>query len=249
MLRIVHVWRRELGASFGSPVALVSILTFVALQTALLYWIGYPVGPVPLPALWEGGQATLSVTFTWQPLLLAFLVPALSMGAWAEERRAGTQELLFTYPLRTFEVVVGKWLSTWTLVIAMLVLGTLPLAWTVGGLGDLDWGAVAAGLIGACGLAAAYCALALCCSALSSEQLVAFLVGALVLGVLWALRLLVPVLPPELAEPLNTLCPASHVLDSAARGVLDLRDGVYFASLVLVGLVLNTVLVERRRWA
>lgn len=249
MLRIVHVWRRELGASFGSPVALVSILVFVALQAALLYWIGYPVGPVPLPALWEGGQATLSVTFTWQPLLLAFLVPALSMGAWAEERRAGTEELLFTYPLRTFEVVVGKWLSTWTLVIAMLVLGTLPLAWTVGGLGDLDWGAVTAGLVGACGLAAAYCALALCCSALSSEQLVAFLVGALVLGVLWALRLLVPVLPAELAERLNTLCPASHVLDSAARGVLDLRDAVYFASLVVVGLVLNTVLVERRRWA
>ena len=248
MGRILYVWRRELGQAFGSPVALVSIAVFVCVQAGLFYWIGYPIGPVPLPSLWDGGQASLTVPFTWQPLLLALLVPALCMGAWAEERRAGTEELLFTYPLRTGEVVLGKWLGAWTLVTLMLLLGTLPLAWAVDGIGDLDWATVWVGLVGASSLAAAYCALALCCSAISSEQLVAFLIGALLLGVLWGLRLLVSILPAQYAGVLDAMCPASHMLDSATRGVLDLRDTVYFASLVLVGLVLNSVLVERRRW-
>lgn len=249
MMRALHVWRRELGEAFSSPVAYVAIAVFVAVQAGLFYWIGYPIGPVPLPPLWEGGQASLVVPFTWQPLLLAFLVPALCMGAWTEERRSGTEELLFTYPLRTGEVVFGKWLAAWTLVSVMLVAGTLPLAWTVAGLGDLDWSTVWVGLVGASALAGAYCALALCCSALSAEPLVAFLVGTLLLCVLWGLRLMVGVLPAEYASVLDAICPAGHVLDSAARGVLDLRDAIYFASLIGVGLVLNTVLVERRRWA
>ena len=153
-----------------------------------------------LPGLWEGGQASLIVLFHWLPLLLALVVPALSMGAWAEERRGGTEELLLTYPVRTGAVVLGKFLATWTLTMLMVTLAVLSAAVTVGTLGDLDWNTVAAGLVGAAWLTAGYASVALFLSAVSAEQLVAFLLGALALGLLWALPLLVRVLPGGAAE-------------------------------------------------
>lgn len=242
------IFRRELRAAFESPIAYVVIALFVLVLDGLFFFLGYPVGRVPLPGLWEGGQANLIVLFTWLPLLLAFLVPALTMGSWAEERRAGTEELLFSYPLRTRSVVLGKFLASWTLVALLVLLAVLPVAWTVSGLGDLDWATVWVGLAGALALAAAYVAIAQLVSAVSSEQLVAFLLGALVLGALWLLRMLVAVLPSRFAAAVDYACPSSHFLDSAARGVVDLRDIVYFALLTLFGLVLNGMLVEGRRW-
>lgn len=248
MSRTLAVVRRELRVAFESPIAYVTIALFVLVLDGLFFFLGFPVGRLPLPGLWEGQQASLIVLFTWLPLLLAFLVPALTMGAWAEERRAGTEELLFTYPLRTSEVVLGKFLASWTLVCLLVTLAVLPVAWTVAGLGDLDWATVWVGLSGAFLLGAGYVALAQLVSSCTSEQLVAFLVGALVLGLLWLLRMLVGVLPAELAAAVDYACPGSHFLESAARGVLDLRDVVYFALLVLFGLTVNGIVVERRRW-
>ena len=210
------VFRRELASAFESPIAYVTIALFVIVLDGLFFFLGFPVGPVPLPGLWEGGQANLIVLFTWLPLLLAFLVPALTMASWAEERRSGTEELLLTYPVRTREVVLGKFLAAWTLV-----------AWMLG---------------------AGYVALAQLVSAASGEQLVAFLLGALLLGTLWGLRILVPVLPSEFASVVDYACPATHFLDSAARGVLDLRDVIYFLLLVVFGLTSGGLVVEGRRW-
>ncbi|MEM9380067.1 MAG: ABC transporter permease, partial [Planctomycetota bacterium] len=205
-------------------------------------------GRAPLPGLWEGGQASLIVLFHWLPLLLALVVPALCMGAWAEERRAGTEELLLTYPVRTSAVVLGKFLATWTLTMLMVTLAVLSAALTVDRLGDLDWNTVWAGLLGAAGLSAGYVAVAQFLSGLSSEQLVAFLFGALLLGVLWALPLFVRVLPGSLAEVLIAASPTSHFLASSAQGVLDLSDAIYFALLTFAGLALSALAVERRRW-
>ena len=247
MTRVLAVAGRELGASFESPAAYVTITFFVLVQSALVFFVGYPVGRVPLPGLWEGGQASLIVLFTWLPLLFAFLVPALTMGAFAEERRSGTQELLFTWPVRTAEVVVGKFLAAWALLAAALAATVLPVAWTVAGLGDLDWPATLAGLCGASLLAAAYAAIALAVSAASEEQLVAYLVSALLLGGLWALRLAVALVPAGLAPALEYAAPSTHFLGGAARGVLDLRDLAYFVLLVLLGLYVSVRLVDRRR--
>ncbi|MBL4771558.1 MAG: hypothetical protein JKY61_10550 [Planctomycetes bacterium] len=122
-----------------------------------------------------------------------------------------------------------------------------PTALTVAGLGDLDMATVVLGFLGAAGLSSAYTALSLCCSALTSEQLVAFLVSCLMLGCLWMLRMLVGFMPAGLAPLLEQASPQAHFLDTAARGVFDLRDVVYFAALTVTGLVLNTVLLERRR--
>lgn len=240
--------RRELRAAFESPVAYVTIGLFVLVQGGLFFFLGFPVGRLPLPGLWEGGQASLLVLFTWLPLLLAFLVPALCMGSWAEERRGGTEELLLTYPVATTQVVLAKFLAAWGIVTLLVTAAVVPIAWTVAGLGDLDWATVWVGLAGATLLAAGYVALAQLVSACTGEQLVAFLLGALLLGVLWLLRMLVGVLPPGLAGALDYACPSTHFLESAARGVLDARDVTYFLSLVVFGLTLAGIVVERRRW-
>lgn len=248
MTRTLAVVRREVRAAFDSKVAYVTIALFVLALDGLFFFVGYPIGPVPLPSLFEGRQATLFVLFSWLPLLLAVLVPALTMSRWADERRLGTEELLLTYPLRTVEVVVGKFLAAWALLALLLAAAVLPAAVAVDRVGALDWASAWVGLGGAWLLAGAYAALALFVSACTPEQLVAFLVGALVLCLLWLLRLLVGVLPAEHAVALEYACPSTHFLDSAARGVIDLRDLVYFGSFVALGLTLNVLAVERRRW-
>ncbi|MCP3917333.1 MAG: ABC transporter permease subunit [bacterium] len=248
MSRTLAVFRREMRAAFESPIAYVTIALFVLVLDGLFFFIGYPIGRVPLPGLWEGGQASLIVLFTWLPLLLAFLIPALTMAAWAEERKEGTEELLLTYPIRTGEVVVGKFLAAWALVTLLVVLAVLPVAAAVGGLGPLDWSTVWVGLTGAVLLGAGYCAIALLLSACTQEQLVAFLFGSLALGTLWLLRMLVTVLPAGIARGVEYACPSTHFLESAALGVVDVRDVVYFALLVAFGLYMNVVVVERRRW-
>jgi len=226
MSRTLAIWRREMRAAFESPIAYVTIILFVASLDGLFFKLGYPIGKVPLPPFWEIGQTTLIVLFTWLPLLLAFLVPALTMGAW----------------------LLGKFLAAWTLVVALVTCAVLPVAWSVHSIGDLDWSTVWVGLIGAYMLGAGYVAIALCLSACTEEQLVAFLFGALALGGLWLLRMLVDVVP-DFASALEYAAPSTHFLESAAGGVLDLRDAVYFGLLVFFGLFLNTVIVERRRWS
>lgn len=249
MMRVLAFARRELRAAFESPVAYVAIGLFVVVLPTLFFFLGYPIGGVPLPGLWEGGQASLIVLFHWIPLLLAFVVPALSMGTWAEERRSGTFELLLTYPVSTAQVALGKFLATTLLAFLMVALAVLAAAGTVAYLGDLDWNTVLGGLAGAALLCAAYVAIAQFLSAVSSEQLVAFLLGALVLGLLWALPLFVRVLPGDLASSAESISPTAHYLGSFARGVLDASDAIYFGLVTIVGLAGGVLMVERGRWA
>ena len=249
MIGTLAILRRELRAAFEAPIAYVTITLFVLVLDLLYFFLGFPVGPLPLPSLWEGGQATLAAMFAWLPVLFALFVPALTMGAWADERRAGTEELLLSQPVASREVVLGKFFAAWAIVCLFTACAVLPVAFTVDQLGDLDWSTALLGLGGAFALAAAYVALSLCISATTREPLVAFLLGSIVLALLWSARVLVGVLPARVAGILDYVSPLAHFEESAARGVLDLRDPVYFASIVVAGLVLNVLLVERRRWA
>ncbi|MFT4541531.1 MAG: ABC-type uncharacterized transport system involved in gliding motility auxiliary subunit [Planctomycetota bacterium] len=246
MRRALIVMRREWMCAFESPVAYVTIVTFVLAAAGLFFFIGYPVANMPLPGLWRGGQADLQTLFAWLPLLLVFLVPALTMGSWAQERSEGTDELLASYPLRVGEVVLGKFLAVWSLTVLLLAATILPVAISVARLGPLDWSTVQVGLIGAWMLAATYVALALCVSATTGDQLVAYIFGVILLGGLWLTRMFVPVAPSEFAPFLAWLSPGTHFLESAARGVFDLRDAIYFGLFVFAGLSWNAVLVERR---
>ena len=249
MRRALIVTRREWMLAFESPVAYVTIVCFVVALAALFFFVGYPIAPQALPSLWRGGQAELRTLFAWLPLLLVFLVPALTMGAWAQERSEGTDELLLTYPLRVGEVVVGKFLALWSLVALLLAAGILPIAASVARLGPLDWSTVWVGLLGSWMMAAAYVALALFVSATTRAELVAYILGVILLGGMWLARMLVSAVPSDYAPALAWISPGSHFLESAARGVLDARDLVWFALLTFAGLSWNTACVDRRRGA
>jgi ABC-2 type transport system permease protein len=248
MSRVLAVLRRELGAALDSGTAWVAAVLFIVGLHAAFFFLGFPVGDRRVPGFWEGRTASLQALFTWLPLFFALLVPALTMGSWAAERRAGTEELLLSHPVRPREVVLGKFLAAWIVAAALCVVCVVPLALVVARLGPLDWGVVASGLAGALLLAAGYIAIGLFASALVSEELSAFLLSAGLLVALWSASLFVRALPAGLAEIAWYASPPVHYLDTVSRGVIDARDALYHALLVVLGLALNTTVVAGRRW-
>lgn len=242
------IFRREWSAAVTSPVAWVATVLAVLALHAAFFFLGFPVGDRALPAFWVGRTASLDALFAWIPVFYAILAPALTMASWAEERRAGTDELLLTQPVHSHTLVLGKWLAAWVLLGVITTVAVLPVAFAVGAVGPLDWGTVEGGLVGAWLFAGAAVALGLAASALAREELVAFLASAAVLFALWSLGLFVRVLPGEVAELAWYASPALHFLESGARGVLDARDVVYFALFAFAGLSVNAALVEGRRF-
>jgi ABC-2 type transport system permease protein len=247
MRQVLAITGRELRAAFESPVAYATILIFVLVSAGLFYLVGMPIGGMPLPSLWEGGEASLVVLLAWMPLSLGLLVPALCMGSWTEERRAGTEELFLTFPLRASQLVLGKFLAHTVIVSLLLLLTVLPIAWTVETLGDLDRGTALVGLLGAMLLGAAYVSLALLVSACATDPLVAFLLSALLLLGLWLVRMVVELFPADLAESIDGLTHGAQFMGSAVRGVLDGGDLIYGLTLICAALLLNTWVVEGRR--
>ncbi|MAE46032.1 MAG: hypothetical protein CMJ86_03980 [Planctomycetes bacterium] len=247
MRQVLAIAGRELRAAFESPVAYATILIFVLVSAGLFFLVGMPIGGMPLPSLWEGGEASLIVLFAWMPLSQGLLVPALCMGSWTEERRAGTEELFLTYPLRASQLVLGKFLAHTGIVCMLLILTVLPIAWTVENLGDLDRATALVGLMGAMLLGATYVSLALLVSACATDPLVAFLLSALLLLGLWLVRMVVELFPADLATSIDGLTPAAHFMGSAVRGVLDGGDLIYALSLIGGALLLNTWVVQGRR--
>ena len=248
MSGLTAVLRRELGATLSSPVAWVACGLFVLGLHAAFFFVGFPVKHLEQPAFWAGKVASLDALYFWLPLFLCVLAPALTMGVWASERSAGTDELLLSLPISTRALVVAKFLASWLLLCGLLVVAILPLAWSVGAIGPLDWGTVGGGLLGGCMLAAACVAIGLCASALAQLELVAFLTSTVVLLGLWSAGAFVHVLPAPLAEAAWYASPSLHFLESGARGLFDVRDVVYFGLLVLAALGVNVVVVDGRRW-
>ena len=248
MNRVYAIFRRELGAALDSGTALSACALFVVGLHAAFFFLGFPIGDRQVAGFWEGRTASLQALFSWLPLFFALLAPALTMSGWAAERRAGTEELLLSHPVRPVEAVLAKFLSAWLISAVLLAVCVLPLALVVDRLGPLDWGAVASGLAGAVLLAAGCLAMGLFASALVREELSAFLLSAGVLVLLWSASLFVRALPPTLAEIAWYASPPVHYLDTVSRGVIDARDAVYHVLLVLLGLALNVVVVEGRRW-
>lgn len=242
------VFRREVDGYLGGPAFWISALLFVVTMHALFFFLGHPVGDLRLPSFWEGREASLRPLFAWLPLFFVGLAPALTMGAWAEEGRSGTEELLLTGSLRARHAVLGKFLASWMMLSLLVVCSVLPLAVVVSLLGPLDWGAVLGGMLGGCLLAASCCAIGVACSALTNEQLLAFAISAAILGALWSTQMFLRVLPSELATAVASLSPYTHYLETAAAGVFDARDVLYHVLLCWIALTLNTLWVEGRRW-
>ena len=240
MSDVLVIARKELRAYFLSPVALVFLSVFLLASLFCFFWI---------EGFFARGIADARPLFAWLPVLLALLVPALGMRLWAEEERAGTVELLRTLPLRTWQVVLGKYLSGLALVALALAL-TLPVPITVELLGDLDWGPVVGGYLATLLLAGAYLSITLCVSARTVSSMVALMGGVLACGLLAVIgsEPVVAFFPHAAGELLRALGAGAR-FDSILRGVLDLRDLLYFASLAGFFFALNVLLLDSKRWS
>jgi ABC-2 type transport system permease protein len=237
----IAVARRELAAYFATPVAYVFIVIFLMMSGALTFTIG---------GFFQRGQADLGPFFTFVPWLFLFLVPALTMRLWAEERRLGTIELLLTLPLPQWQAVVGKFLAAWAFCAIALVL-TFPLVLTVNYLGDPDNGVILAGYAGCLLVAGAYLAIGAAMSAMTKNQVIAFVLAVAVCFLFAAAGS--PVVTeflshriPALAEVARGLS-LTERLNGISRGVIALRDIIFFASFMGFFLFVNAVVLDHRK--
>ena len=231
------IFRREFGSYFATPLAAVFIVIFLLLAGAFTFFVG---------DFFETGQADLQVFFRFHPWLYLLLVPAVTMGLWAEERKSGTLELLLTQPVTLWQAVLGKFLAAWLFVGLALML-SFPIWITVNWLGEPDNGVILASYLGSLLMAGAFLAVGSCLSAVTRSQVVAF-----ILTVLACLLFLLAGFPLTL-DPLRAIA-AQPVVDAVSalsflthfqavtRGVLDLRDVLYFL-IAIAAWLLATVLV------
>jgi ABC-2 type transport system permease protein len=231
MRNVLAIARREVRGYFDSPIAYIVVVAFLLVAGWMFF-----------SALFLMGRADLRGLFAPSPfspsMLLVILAPAITMRLVAEERKSGTLELLTTLPIRDVEVVLGKFLAAFALVSTALGL-TLIYAITVDSIGPLDWGPVLSGYIGTLLFTAALLAIGLVCSTFTDNQIVAFIVGFLILAALYFIYWLQFFMPSGLAPLVEFISTSSH-LENMARGVLDSRDVIYYLSLTAGGLLLAT---------
>ncbi|HUY83544.1 MAG TPA: Gldg family protein [Steroidobacteraceae bacterium] len=231
---------RELRGYFSSLAALLFLSAFLAVTLFVFFWVA---------TFFARNIADVRPLFDWMPILLIFLVAALTMRSWAEERRAGTIELLLTTPTGLTEHVLGKFLGIMGLVLIALAL-TLPLPITVSFMGSLDWGPVIGGYVAAIVLAAAYASIGLWVSARTDNQVVGLIVTAAIAGAFYLIGSAeITSLVGYRAGDLLRLLGAGSRFASITRGVLDIRDLYYYLSITVVFLALNRLGLERLRWA
>ncbi len=239
MSNVLHVARRELSSFFGSPVAYLFIGAFLAATLFTFFWA---------ETFFARNIADARPLFDWMPILLIFLVAALTMRLWSEERRAGTLETLLTLPVSPLQLVLGKFLAALALVAVALAL-TLPLPVTVAVLGPLDWGPVIGGYLATLLLAAAYVAIGVTISGRTDNPIVSLIGTALVCGAFYLIGsgAIAGLLGHRGAELLQLMGSGSR-FESIARGVIDVRDLYFYLSIVGVFLTLNVYSLERQRW-
>lgn len=242
MTPVAAIFRRELGSYFATPIAYVFIVIFLIMSGALTFYLGH---------LYERGQADLAPFFQMHPWLYLFLVPAVAMRLWAEERKTGSIELLMTLPVTTGQAVTGKYLAALAFIGMALAL-TFPVWITMNYLGDPDNGVVLAAYLGSFMLAAAFLAIGACISAATRNQVIAFIVTVVVcfLFLLAGTPLVLDVFRPWLSQhAIDALASLSFLAHyaSISRGVIDLRDAIYFGSLIGCWLYANALVVDMKK--
>ncbi len=242
MNSVINVMRRELTGYFATPVAYVFLIIFLVMTGIFAFYLG---------GFFERGIADLDSFFRFHPWLYLFLVPAISMRLWAEERRSGTIELLFTLPLTTTAAVMGKFLAAWLFIGLALVL-TLPMWLTVNYLGSPDNGVILAAYLGSWLMAGGFLAIGSCMSALTRNQVVAFILSVVVCflfllsGLPMVMNLFTGWAPQMVLDGIAGLSFLKHFAD-ISKGVIDVRDLVYFALVIGFWLVANILILEMKK--
>lgn len=232
------ILRRELKAYFATPVAYVFIVIFLVLCGAFTFNVG---------GFYERGQADLEPFFQFHPWLYMLLIPAISMRLWSEERKAGTLELLLTLPVSLAASVLGKFLAAWCFT-AVALAGTFPVWLTVNYLGEPDNTVIIAGYIGSLLMAGGFLAIGSCISALTKNQVIAFVISFVICFAFnlsgfplvidwfsWA--------PQAIVDVISSFSFITH-FNSILKGVIDVRDIIFFASLIAFWLYANVLAIE-----
>ncbi|HLW23075.1 MAG TPA: ABC transporter permease subunit [Steroidobacteraceae bacterium] len=236
------IFRRELNSYFATPLAYVFIFIFLVLAGVFTFQLG---------GLLERGQADLQPFFRWHPWLYLVLVPAISMRLWAEERNSGSIELLMTLPVTLWQAVVGKFLAAWCFAGIALAL-TFPIWITINYLGNPDNGAILAAYVGSFLMAGGFLAIGMCLSAATRNQVIAFITAAVVgfifllAGFPVVLDFVRAFLPSALVDAIASLSFFTH-FEAISKGVIDLRDLVYFAALIGFWLAATAIVLDIKK--
>ncbi len=239
---LIIVAKREWRGYFATPLAYVFLVVFLVLCGFATFELG---------SFYQRNQADLQVFFSYQPWLYLFLVPAIAMRIWAEERKSGSIELLLTLPLKLRTIVLAKFLAAWLFVALALAL-TFPLWLTVNYLGEPDNGAILAAYLGSWLMAGAFLSIGCCLSAASKSQVIVFVLTVsvcflfILLGVPQLLNSLATVLPQILVDAIAQLSLLTH-FDAISRGVLDLRDVLFYVLFIACWLTATGIVIEQKK--
>ncbi|HEY4943347.1 MAG TPA: ABC transporter permease [Rhizomicrobium sp.] len=242
MTSIWPIFKREFAAYFATPLAYVFIVIFLLAMGSFTFYVG---------RFFDNNIADLSVFFGYHPWLYLFLVPAIAMRLWAEERRTGTMELLLTLPVPLWATVAGKFLAAWAFIAVALAL-TFPIWITVNYLGSPDNGVIVASYVGSLLMAGGYLAIGACISSTTSNQVIAFVVTVVVCflftisGAPLVLDFFRAWAPLVLVNAISSFSFLTH-FTAISAGVIDLRDVIYFFSLIALFLTANVVVVDLKK--
>jgi ABC-2 type transport system permease protein len=238
------IFGREFAAYFSTPIAYVFIVIFLALSGSFAFFLGNFFGR---------GQADLHAFFTYAPWLYLLFAPAVAMRLWAEEKKTGTIELIMTLPVSTTEVVLSKFFAAWAFIGVALML-TFPMWLSVNYLGEPDNGVILAGYIGTFFMAGGFLAIGSCISAMTNNQVIAFIVSAVVCflfltsGLPLVLNFFQGWTPDFLIDTISTMSFLTH-FSSITKGIIDLRDVVFYGSLISLALFINVIVVDAKKGA
>ncbi|MEE2699210.1 MAG: ABC transporter permease subunit [Pseudomonadota bacterium] len=242
MINITIIAKREFKSYFATPLAYIFLVIFLALTGAFAFYIG---------RFFSTEQASLQIFFTYHPWLYMMLIPAIAMRLWAEERKTGTIEILMTLPVSTAEAVLGKYFAAWAFSGIALLL-TFPIWLSVNWLGNPDNGVIVASYLGSFFMAGAFLAIGSCISALTKNQVIAFIVAATVCFlftmsgldmVLDFFRAWAPEIVVQTVASMSFLTHFSAIL----KGVIDIRDLIYFLSLIAFWLFANVIVIDQKK--
>ncbi len=235
MRQVVHIFKKEFKAYFVSPIAYIVIAVFLfAIAICWFFFMGFFII----------NQASLRGFFFWLPIIFSFVIPAITMRLLSEESNIGSDEILLTMPVTITDVIIGKFLASVGFVAAMLI-ATLAYPIVVSRIGQLDWGPVIGGYIGALFLGAAFCAVGLFSSSLTRNQIIAFIISLAICFSLALLDKLQVFLPPGLLGVLAYLG-ADYHFQNISKGIVDSRDILYFLSVCFVGLYGAHIILQER---
>ena len=243
MIVLLNIIKRELASYFSTPLAYVFIVIFLTLIGSFTFYLGN---------FFARGQADLNAFFTFHPWVYILLIPAVTMRLWAEERKTGTIELLMTLPLTTTQAVIGKFFAAWIFIFIALVL-TFPIWITVNYLGQPDNGVILAGYVGSLFMSGAYLSIGSCISAITKNQVIAFVIAATVCfiftmsGVDIVLNFFKVWAPEFLVNTISSMSFLVH-FESITKGVIEIRDFLFYLSVIVFWLFLNVVVVEFKKF-